>query len=144
MHVRAGNIHFDDIDVVAGVHTRAAIDIFIDRKAAHIGDNRLRIYLPQRRNLLGYHLFDARILQSDGVDHTHTALCDAWRRVAATRVASRAFQGYGAQYVEVIYLRHLEAETEGAACRYHGVVESDAAERAAQIVGAIFFVHIFR
>ena len=128
MDIGARDIHFDYLHLLLAVDAGAAFGILVDRESADVGDDGFVEYRAQMRQLLRDDGIDARVLQSDRVDHAGAALGYARRRVAETRLARGALERQGAKYVYVVELVVLAAEPEGAAGGDDGIVQLDAAQ----------------
>ena len=137
VHVGAGHVDFQDIDVGAGVRPLAVVGVFFDGEAADVGDDGAAVDLAEGGGLVFDKGLDARVLQAYGVDHPGVALGDARGGVAEAGLAGGALQGDAAEDVEVKAVGQFEAEAEGPAGGDDRVLQAQPAE----IDGKVFVYH---
>ena len=108
MHIRAGDIHLDDIHLRRFVHPLAGIDIIVNREPAHICQHHALVQFPKPRQLMRHHMLHARILQAHRVQHAvAAALCNTRQRIAVPRLPCGAFERDTAQHIQVVQRRKL-------------------------------------
>ena len=84
LHVRAGDVHFDHVDV--GVIQFFRHGAVILRRVAGNVRNDGHALLPQPREIFFDEVIDTRILQTHGIQHTAGGFRNARRRIARSRL----------------------------------------------------------
>ena len=84
LHVRAGNVHFDHVDV--GVIQFFRHGAVILRRVAGNVRNDGHALLAQPREIFFDEVIDTRILQTHGIQHTAGGFRNARRRIARSRL----------------------------------------------------------
>ena len=124
MDVGAGDVHLEDSSIGFPVHTLAYVGILVYTESAHVGEDRSVVDGSQGGHLMVDYLVDARVLQTNCIQHAASpALGYSRQRIAVTRFAGRTFGGDGPQYVQVHPLAHLPTKTASTAGRNNGVLQ---------------------
>ena len=128
LHVRTGDVDLDGVDGRI-VEQPRDLDVFLDGRARHVGEE-ARLAEIERGQDLPDHVFGARILQADGVQHARGRFVDAVRLVAEPRLAGGALEHDGADVAvgEPVDAGVFLAETHASGQQHDGRGERQPAE----------------
>ena len=115
MDIGAGDIEFVGGDAVGLVEALDDGDVVADRVAEDIDDDVAAGIAREGRKFFGDELFDADVLQADGVEHAGGGLNDARRGMTGHRLERDALGHEAADPFERNNLFKLDAVAEGAA-----------------------------
>ncbi len=128
MYVRTADIDLKEPDLLLFVQLFTGVCVFVHRKAADIGNDRLTEAFCQFGQFLGNYFFNAGILQPNGVYHACRTFRDTRRRVAETGFFCRSLERKGAEDVDVIQFRKFIPIAECTAGGDDGIFQRQAAE----------------
>ena len=126
--IRTGDVDFENFDLFFLRQQLDAVNVFLHRETADVGDNRLAEDFPQCGQFVRNHMLHAGILQADGIQHSVRAFRNARRRVAEARLQGRAFERKGSQAVYIIKFVKFSSVAESAARRNHRIIKADSAK----------------
>ena len=125
MNVGTGDVNLKPANLLFLIKPLAGINVLLNREAGNISHNRLTKASFQLGKLLGDNLINARILQTDRIDHTHTALGDSGGGVTESGLLCSTLKGEGTKNVYVIKLGKLIAKAERARCGDDRIIKLD-------------------
>ena len=116
LYIWAGNIDLQQIHRLLR-QTLYHLTVIFFTLSADIDDD-LRIILLQEGNISFYKYINPRVLQTNGIEHAASGLCDSRCRIARPRHICHTLGHYGTQCSQIIKFTVLSTGSKGSGCSH--------------------------